>query len=101
MNQWVDGLGRHRGVPGRSPRAELPTGVTADFWQYRFPNANPVVGPGLTLEESWRSTAADGTPELEETRILNVSEAEFDPDAFSLDPSLGFRVEDLWDVLAR
>ena len=82
-------------------RAELPTGVTADFWQYRFPNANPVVGLGLTLEESWRSTAADGTPELEETRVVNVSEVEFDPDAFSLDPSLGFRVEDLWDVLAR
>ena len=82
-------------------RAELPTGVTADFWQYRFPNANPVVGLGLTLEESWRSTAADGTPELEETRIVNVSEVEFDPDAFTFDPSLGLRVEDLWDVLAR
>ena len=81
-------------------RAELPTGVTADFWQYRFPNANPVVGLGLTLEESWRSTAADGTPELEETRIVNVSEVEFDPEAFSLDPSLGFRVEDLWEMFS-
>lgn len=82
-------------------RAELPNGVTVDFWQYRFPNANPVVGLRLTLAESWRSTAPDGTPELEETRIVNVSEVEFDADAFSLDPSLGFRVEDLWDVLTR
>ena len=82
-------------------RAELPTGVTVDFWQYRFPNGNPVVGLRLTLAESWRSTAPDGTPELEETRIVNVSEVEFDPAAFILDPSLGFRVEDLWDVLAR
>ena len=85
-------------------RAELPTGVTVDFWDYRFPAGfNPVVdiGPKLTLAESWRSTTPDGTPELQETRILNVSEVEFDPDAFSLDPSLGFRVEDLWDVLTR
>ena len=82
-------------------RAELPTGVTVDLWTYRFPNANPVVGLGLTLAESWRSTAPDGTPELQETRIVNVSEVEFDLDAFSLDPSLGFRVEDMWDVLAR
>ena len=100
---------RHVGEEVRGPltlrhsRAELPNGVTVDFWDYRFPNFNPVVdlGPGLTLAESWRSTTPDGTPELQETRILNVSEVEFDPDAFSLDPSLGFRVEDLWDVLAR
>ena len=73
------------------------------MWDYRFPNANPVIGlaPSLTLAESWLSTAEDGTPELRETRIVNVTEVEFDPDAFSFDPSLGFRVEDLWDVLGR
>ena len=84
-------------------RAELPNGDTVDMWDYRFPNANPVIGlaPSLTLAESWLSTAEDGTPELRETRIVNVTEVEFDPDAFSFDPSLGFRVEDLWDVLGR
>ena len=46
-------------------------------------------------------TAEDGTPELDETRIVNVTEMAFDPDAFTFDPSLGFRVEDLWDVLTR
>ena len=84
-------------------RAELPNGDTVDMWNYRFPNANPVIGLGawLTLAESWLTTAEDGTPELRETRIVNVTEVEFDPDAFSFDPSLGFRVEDLWDVLRR
>ena len=82
-------------------RAELPTGATADFWDYRFANFNVTVGGQLRLAESWRSTAADGTPELEETRIVDVTEVEFDPDAFSFDPSLGFRVEDLWDALTR
>ena len=84
-------------------RAELPNGDTVDIWDYRFPNANPVIGLAaqLTLAESWLSTAEDGTPELRETRIVNVTEVEFDPDAFSFDPSLGFRVEDLWDVLGR
>ena len=83
-------------------RAELPTGVL-DHWDYRFPNFNPVVdlGPKLTLAESWLSTAGDGAPELEETRIVNVTEVEFDADAFTFDPSLGFRVEDLWDALRR
>ncbi len=83
-------------------RAEFPTGVL-DHWDYRFPNFNPVVdlGPWLTLAESWLSIADDGTPELEETRIANVTEMAFDPDAFTFDPSLGFRVEDLWDVLTR
>ena len=46
-------------------------------------------------------TAEDGTPELDETRIVNVTEVAFDPAAFTFDPSLGFRVEDLWDVLTR
>ena len=83
-------------------RAEFPTGIL-DHWDYRFPNFNPVVdlGPWLTLAESWLSTAEDGTTELEETRIVNVTEMAFDPDAFTFDPSLGFRVEDLWDVLTR
>ncbi len=83
-------------------RAEFPTGIL-DHWDYRFPNFNPVVdlGPWLTLAESWLSTAEDGTPELDETRIVNVTEMAFDPDAFTFDPSLGFRVEDLWDVLTR
>ena len=69
----------------------------------RIADANPVIdlGPWLTLAESWLTTAEDGTPELRETRIVNVTEVEFDPDAFSFDPSLGFRVEDLWDVLRR
>ncbi len=83
-------------------RAEFPTGIL-DHWDYRFPNFNPVVdlGPWLTLAESWVRTAEDGTPELDETRIVNVTEMAFDPDAFTFDPSLGFRVEDLWDVLTR
>ena len=83
-------------------RAEFPTGVL-DHWAYRFPNFNPVVDVGseLTLAESWANIAEDGTPELEETRIVNVTEMAFDPDAFTFDPSLGFRVEDLWDVLTR
>ena len=83
-------------------RAEFPTGIL-DHWDYRFPNFNPVVdlGPWLTLAESWVRTAEDGTPELDETRIVDVTEVAFDPDAFTFDPSLGFRVEDLWDVLTR
>ena len=83
-------------------RAEFPTGLL-DHWDYRFPNFNPLVdlGPRLTLAESWVGTAEDGTPELEETRIENVTEMAFDPDAFTFDPALGFRVEDLWDVLTR
>ena len=83
-------------------RAEFPTGVL-DHWAYRFPNFNPVVDVGseLTLAESWASIAEDGAPELEEMRIVNVTEMAFDRDAFTFDPSLGFRVEDLWDVLTR
>ena len=100
---------RYVGAEARGPltlhhsRAELPTGDIVDLWDYRFPNFDPFfdLGPGLTLAESWLSTAPDGTPELRETQIVNVTEVEFDPDAFSLDPSLGFRVEDLWDALAR
>ena len=72
-------------------RAELPTGDIVDLWDYRFQNFDPVfdLGPSLTLAESSLSTAPDGTPELRETQIVNVTEMEFDPDAFSLDPSLG------------
>ena len=100
---------RYVGAEARGPltlhhfRAELPTGDIVDHWDYRFPNFDPVfdLGPTLTLAESSLSTAPDGTPELRETQIVNVTEVEFDPDAFSLDPSLGFRVEDLWDALAR
>ena len=100
---------RYVGTEARGPltlhhyRAELPTGDIVDLWDYRFQNFDPVfdLGPSLTLAESSLSTAPDGTPELRETQIVNVTEMEFDPDAFSLDPSLGFRVEDLWDVLAR
>ena len=100
---------RYVGAEARGPltlhhfRAELPTGDIVDHWDYRFPNFDPVFGLGsmLALAESSLSTAPDGTPELRETQIVNVTEVEFDPDAFSLDPSLGFRVEDLWDALAR
>ena len=98
---------RRRGGPGSADPPSLPSGAAERrhrrLWDYRFPNANPVIGlaPSLTLAESWLSTAEDGTPELRETRIVNVTEVEFDPDAFSFDPSLGFRVEDLWDVLGR
>ena len=100
---------RYVGAEARGPltlhhyRAELPTGDIVDLWNYRFQNFDPVfdLGPSLTLAESSLSTAPDGTPELRETQIVNVTEVEFDPDAFSFDPSLGFRVEDLWDVLAR
>ena len=98
---------RYIGAEARGPltlhhsRAELPTGVTVDLWDYRFPNPVVPFRFELTLAESWRSTAPDGTSELQETRIVNVAEVEFDLDAFSFDPSLGFRVEDLWDVLAR
>ena len=84
-------------------RAELPVGGIVDIWNYRFPNFDPFLDSAaeLTLAESWLSTAPDGTPELRETQIVNVTEVEFDPDAFTFDPSLGFRVEDLWDALAR
>ena len=84
-------------------RAELPTGGIVDLWNYRFPNFDPVLDPAaeLTLAESSLSTAPDGTPELRETQIVNVTEMAFDPDVFSADPSLGFRVEDLWDALGR
>lgn len=100
---------RYVGTEARGPltlhhsRAELPTGDIVDLWDYRFPSFDPVfdLGPSLTLAESWLGTAPDGTPELRETQIVNVTEVEFNPDAFSADPSLGFRVEDLWDVLAR
>lgn len=100
---------RYVGPEARGPltlhhsRAELPTGAIVDFWDYRFPSFDPVfdLGPSLTLAESSLSTAPDGTPELQETRIVNVTEVEFDPDAFTFDPSLGFRIEDLWDALGR
>ena len=100
---------RYVGTEARGPltlhhsRAELPTGDIVDLWDYRFPSFDPVfdLGPSLTLAESWLGTAPDGTPELRETQIVNVTEVEFNPDAFSADPSLGFRVEDLWDVLTR
>ncbi len=100
---------RYVGTEARGPltlhhsRAELPTGGIVDLWDYRFPSFDPVfdLGPSLTLAESSLSTTPDGTPELRETQIVNVTEVEFDPDAFSADPSLGFRVEDLWDVLTR
>ena len=55
----------------------LPTGVTVDLWHYRFPNPVVTVANELALAESWRSTAPDGTPELQETRIVNVAEVEF------------------------
>ena len=80
---------RYLGAEARGPRtlhhyrAELPTGVTVDLWHYRLPkNPDVIVGDELVLAESYRSTAPDGTPELEETRIVNVAEVEFDPDAF-------------------
>lgn len=100
---------RYVGPEARGPltlhhyRAELPTGGIVDLWNYRFQNFDPVfdLGPSLTLAESSLSRAPDGTPELRETQIVNVTEVEFNPDAFSADPSLGFRVEDLWDVLTR
>ena len=100
---------RYVGAEARGPltlhhsRAELPTGGIVDFWSYRFPNFDPVLDPAaeLTLAESLLSTAPDGTAELRETRIINVMEVEFDPDAFTFDPALGFRVEDLWDALGR
>ena len=84
-------------------RAELPTGGIVDLWNYRFPNFDPVLDPAaeLTLAESSLSTAPDGTPELRETRIVNVTEVEFDPDAFTFDPAPDFRVENLWDALGR
>ena len=105
----VSGPLRYVGAEARGPltlhhsRAELPTGDIVDLWDYRFASFDPVfdLGPSLTLAESWLSTAADGTTELRETQIVNVTEVEFDPDAFTFDPSLGFRVEDLWDALAR
>ena len=100
---------RYVGAETRGPltlhhsRAELPTGAIVDFWDYRFASFDPVLdlGSSLTLAESSLSTAPDGTPELRETQIVNVTEVEFDPDAFTYDPSLGFRVEDLWDALGR
>ena len=100
---------RYVGAETRGPltlhhyRAELPTGDIVDHWDYRFQNFDPVfdLGPSLRLAESSLSTAPDGTPELRETQIVNVTEVEFDPDAFTFDPALGFRVEDLWDALAR
>lgn len=100
---------RYVGPEARGPltlhhyRAELPTGAVVDLWDYRFPSFDPVfdLGSSLTLAESSRSTAPDGTPELRETQIVNVTEVEFDPDAFTFDPSPGFRVEDLWDALGR
>ena len=100
---------RYVGPEARGPltlhhyRAELPTGAVVDLWDYRFPSFDPVfdLGSSLTLAESSLSTAPDGTSELRETRIANVTEMEFDPDAFTFDPALGFRVEDLWDALGR
>lgn len=100
---------RYVGTEARGPltlhhsRAELPTGDIVDLWDYRFPSFDPVfdLGPSLTLAESSLGTTPDGTPELRETQIVNVTEVAFDPDAFSADPSLGFRVEDLWDALGR
>ena len=100
---------RYFGAEARGPltlhhyRAELPTGDIVDHWEYRFQNFDPVfdLGPSLRLAESSLSTAPDGAPELRETQIVNVTEVEFDPDAFTFDPALGFRVEDLWDALAR
>ena len=100
---------RYVGAEARGPltlhhsRAELPTGDIVDLWDYRFASFDPVLdlGPSLTLAESWLSTAPDGTPELRETQIVNVTEVEFDPDAFTFDRALGFRVEALWDALAR
>ena len=58
-----------------------PTGDIVDLWDYRFQNFDPVfdLGPSLTLAESSLSTAPDGTPELRETQIVNVTEMEFDP----------------------
>ena len=98
---------RHGGPRPADP-APLPGGA-ADRQHRRplelpLPELRPCFRPRPQLDAGGvvtESTAPDGTPELRETQIVNVTEVEFDPDVFSADPSLGFRVEDLWDVLTR
>lgn len=76
-------------------RAEMPSGGVLDLWDYRFPNPTAAVSHGVTLAERWRTVARDGRTVVEETRIVNVAEVEFDPRAFDSIPR-GYRVEELW-----
>ena len=73
----------------------MPGGGVLDLWNYHFPNPTVATIFGITLEETWRTTARDGRAAVAEMRIVNVAAVPFDPRAFESIPQ-GYPVEDLW-----
>ncbi len=91
----------HVGEETRGPltlhhsRSETADGTIVDLWDYRFPDPVVAGSRGITLAATWRGTASDGTPEVDERRIQSVVELTFDPDIFDSVPP-GYRAEGVW-----
>lgn len=90
------------GLEGHGPlllhhyRYEMPTPagpVVVDSWRYQFED----VITEITLAETWRGTAPDGTPIAQETSVVSARRVAFDLEAFTGAIPAGMRVQNIWD----
>ena len=74
-------------------RVEFPGGPTRDSWRYRY------AGGEITVALLIRGTMPDGTPAVQETRILSAVRTAFSTDAFTPAIPDGTRVQNLWELI--
>ena len=75
----------------RHYRVEFPHGLTRDTWRYR------IAGQEITLALLIQGTMPDGTPAVQETKIVSAVRAGFDAETFSGTIPPGARVQNLWE----